>query len=57
MRQRRIRYFTDAGAQWLPLDDLFLTMEGLGQPLLAKRYGRRPLTERSWGAVVANELG
>ena len=55
MRQRRIR-FTGAGAQWLPLDDLFLIMEELGQPLLAKRCGRRPLAERSWGAVVANEL-
>jgi hypothetical protein len=31
MRARRARWFTGAEAKWLPLDDLFLVMEGLGQ--------------------------
>lgn len=31
MRARRARWFVGAEAKWLPLDDLFLTMEGLGQ--------------------------
>lgn len=31
MRARRAQWFVGAEAKWLPLDDLFLTMEGLGQ--------------------------
>lgn len=38
MRERRTRYFTGTNAQWLPLDDLFLTMEGLGQWLAYAWY-------------------
>ncbi len=38
MRARRAGYFTGANAKWLPLDDLFLTMEGLGQWLAYAWY-------------------
>jgi hypothetical protein len=31
MRSRRARWFVGDEAKWLPLDDIFLTMEGLGQ--------------------------
>jgi len=31
MRARRARWFVGGNAQWAPLDDIFLTMEGLGQ--------------------------
>lgn len=31
MRTRRARWFVGENAQWAPLDDIFLTMEGLGQ--------------------------
>lgn len=31
LRARRARFFTGAAAQWAPLDEIFLTMEGLGQ--------------------------
>ncbi|MBW8745058.1 MAG: hypothetical protein JF628_12085 [Sphingomonas sp.] len=31
MRARRARWFEAENAQWEPLDDIFLTMEGLGQ--------------------------
>ena len=31
MRARRARWFEGENAQWAPLDDIFLTMEGLGQ--------------------------
>lgn len=38
MRARRAAYFTGANAKWQPLDDLFLTMEGLGQWLAYAWY-------------------
>ncbi|MBY8825194.1 hypothetical protein [Sphingomonas colocasiae] len=38
MRARRAGYFTGANAKWQPLDDLFLTMEGLGQWLAYAWY-------------------
>ena len=31
MRARRARWFTGTAEQWAPLDEIFLTMEGLGQ--------------------------
>ncbi|MEP6730093.1 MAG: hypothetical protein ABJE10_05625 [bacterium] len=31
LRARRTRWFTGNSAQWAPLDEIFLTMEGLGQ--------------------------
>ena len=31
MRARRAKYFVGADAKWLPVDEIFLTMEGLGQ--------------------------
>jgi hypothetical protein len=31
MRARRARWFTGASEKWAPLDEIFLTMEGLGQ--------------------------
>jgi hypothetical protein len=31
MKERRARWFTGANEKWLALDDVFLTMEGLGQ--------------------------
>lgn len=41
MRARHARWFTGPEAQWAPLDDIFLTMEGLGQ-WLAYAWYRSP---------------
>lgn len=38
MRARQARWFTGRDAQWQPLDDIFLTMEGLGQWLAYAWY-------------------
>lgn len=38
MRARQARWFVGRDAQWQPLDDLFLTMEGLGQWLAYAWY-------------------
>lgn len=38
MRARQARWFTGPDAQWAPLDDIFLTMEGLGQWLAYAWY-------------------
>jgi hypothetical protein len=38
MRERHARWFTGANAQWAPLDDVFLQMEGLGQWLIYTWY-------------------
>ena len=38
MRARQARWFTGKDAQWQPLDDVFLTMEGLGQWLAYAWY-------------------
>ena len=41
IRARRDRWFTGSAAKWRPLDEIFLTMEGLGQ-WLALRWLSTP---------------
>ncbi len=42
MRARRAKWFVGKDAQWAPLDDIFLTMEGVGQWLAYAFYASRP---------------
>ena len=55
MRARRARWFIGADAKWLPLDDLFLDMEGLGQ-WLAYAWYRTPAGGAVGPAVALKEV-